>query len=57
LDNDGYIPAEELKYAMRTTFRAFGLDHEQAESLVVSIDSNKDNFIDFSEFTSLVFFR
>ncbi|KAL7076318.1 hypothetical protein ACQ4LE_004178 [Meloidogyne hapla] len=54
IDNDGYIPAEELKYSVRTTARAFGLDREQADSLVAGIDSNKDNFVDFPEFTALM---
>ncbi|CAK5041018.1 unnamed protein product [Meloidogyne enterolobii] len=54
IDNDGYIPAEELKYSVRTTARAFGLDREEADFLIAGIDSNKDNFVDFPEFTVLV---
>uniref|UniRef100_A0A915NV29 EF-hand domain-containing protein n=1 Tax=Meloidogyne floridensis TaxID=298350 RepID=A0A915NV29_9BILA len=54
IDNDGYIPAEELKYSVRTTARAFGLEREEADFLIAGIDSNKDNFVDFPEFTVLM---
>ncbi|KAF7636040.1 hypothetical protein Mgra_00004489, partial [Meloidogyne graminicola] len=53
-DNDGYIPAEEFKYSLRTSAIAFGLNHEQANDLIENIDSNKDNFISFPEFTFLM---
>ena len=49
------IPAAELKHAIRTGAYAFGLTREEAHSLVADVDSNNDSFVDFPEFTALVF--
>jgi Ca2+-binding EF-hand superfamily protein len=44
----------ELKHAVRTGAYAFGLTREEASILVTGVDANKDNFVDFPEFTALV---
>jgi hypothetical protein len=53
-DNDGFIPALELKSAVRTGAYAFGLTREEAGILISGVDRNKDNFVDFPEFSALV---
>lgn len=54
IDNDGLVPAVELKRAIRTGAFAFGLSGEQAQALISGVDANKDSVIDFPEFSALM---
>ncbi|KAI1692911.1 EF-hand domain pair domain-containing protein [Ditylenchus destructor] len=54
VDNDGLIPANELKIAIRESAYSFGLNADEAEFLIYNVDANKDDYVDFPEFSSLV---
>ncbi|KAI1700530.1 rhomboid family domain-containing protein [Ditylenchus destructor] len=54
VDNDGLIPANELKIAIRESAYSFGLNADEAEFLIYNVDANKDDYVDFPEFSSLM---
>ncbi|TKR68033.1 hypothetical protein L596_024082 [Steinernema carpocapsae] len=49
-DNDGFIPTNELKRAVRESSKTFGLERHEADYLLQNVDQNKDYLVDFSEF-------
>uniref|UniRef100_A0A7E4W4U4 Rhomboid protease n=1 Tax=Panagrellus redivivus TaxID=6233 RepID=A0A7E4W4U4_PANRE len=53
-DHDGYIPIQEMKYAVSKNRHFFGISAEQVEKLAVKCDKNHDKMIEFPEFCEMM---
>lgn len=54
VDNDGRIPAVELRERLAANAQNIGLSPDQLRSMVDWADKNRDHHIDYSEFSLLV---
>lgn len=54
VDNDGYIPLNELKIRVEAAGDNVGLTRDQRQKLLEGVDQNFDHQIDFTEFCFMV---
>ena len=55
--NDGLLSIEDLKVGLRQPIGSFYYKNIDWDDILISIDSNNDGFVDFSEFVSAAFNR
>ncbi|CAD5216253.1 unnamed protein product [Bursaphelenchus xylophilus] len=53
-DNDGLIPVGVLRVAVMENSSLLGLQKHEAEILLRDVDTNMDNYVDFSEFSAMM---